>query len=236
MIKVGQLVRGPKDSIGVVLDIVPSRRKTARFFGLNEARVYQIQPPMAEKTLWMAAVEPAYKPASEADLAAVGGQERVDEVYRIGRARMEDNKARMETNSQNRRAKRATILAEKQIKPGTRVLVRGRTTNWPATVKKINASGRVQVEVGGQTQWVESLAIIRSLDPIKVELPCSLSENTLDQLQERGWSQFQIGQGINRQAYVVAFTRDDVATKGDNPSPEADVNFDPGLGLHWRPV
>lgn len=126
-------------------------------------------------------------------------------------------------------------MEQNRLQAGHEVLIRGpkRSGDWVATITAVDyKKGRVYVPKAGK--WCSAHSIIRTLEAIESELPCELSENTLDQLQDNGWAQFQTGRDFQRKTFIVAFTRDAATTQGDKPSPE--VYKDPSLGLYWRPV
>lgn len=237
LFKVGDIVRFKRDGdLGVVFDVAISDGKDARMWKaltgqiMYRYKVQQLDTPNSP-SFWQT-FEPGLvrveHPTEDEKDAASAALDKALERHNI-------NKEIRSEHRQNKTARAIKHMEENRLQAGHRVLVRGpkKQGDWEAVITQVDyKQGRLYIPKAGK--WVSALSIIRTLEAIESELPCELSENTLDQLQDSGWAQFQTGRDLQRKTFIVAFTRDAAAKQGDEPSSE--VFRDPSLGLYWRPI
>jgi hypothetical protein len=144
-----------------------------------------------------------------------------------------------------------------KISIGDEILVNYRDGSKWETVAKVNfKTGKVGIEkhrnddlemlmdmaaaIRGKNRrssnirWIHPDHILKVKQPER-KLPCSISDNALETLCDKGWAQMRFSNGefiVN--SYVVAFEKDNARKGSTYETVDSTIYFDPDLKVYWR--
>lgn len=103
-----------------------------------------------------------------------------------------------------------------------------------AMLKAMGAAMGKRFRGPSDVRWIHPDHILKVRQPER-KLPCSISDNALEALCDKGWTQLRFSNGefiVN--SYVVAFEREGAKKGQTYESPDNTVYFDPDLKVYWR--